>query len=347
MADTNPSVAMSREALQHLLGALLSEREVIGPVQRDTKFAFSPIENLDDIRLDYNVTLLPLRQFMLPMRETLFHYSLKEGVALRLSEDEKLRAIVGAHPYDIRATGLLDAVYLGDYPDPHYARRRENTLIIGIDNLCPSPHSFALSMGTHVTDTGFDLLLTDIGDYYVAAIDSGRGAALLRHCRARPTTPADIAKRAEARKEAEARYKLSLNMPLHEIPALLDANYDSPAWDEKGAKCLNCTSCTVVCPTCVCFDVHDEPELALTEGQRHRVWDSCMQPGFARVATGENFRRTGTERLRHRLHRKGKYLLERYGVPGCVGCGRCIDSCLPGIASPVDMFNSLKMGVTV
>ena len=66
-----------------------------------------------------------------------------------------------------------------------------------------------------------------------------------------------------------------------------------------------------------------------------------MFDGFAEVASGENFRPTGTERLRHRLHRKGKYMLERWGAPGCVGCGRCIHACLVDIASPVYAWNRL------
>jgi ferredoxin len=82
-------------------------------------------------------------------------------------------------------------------------------------------------------------------------------------------------------------------------------------------------------------------ELNLKEGKRYRQWDSCMLQGFARVATGEDFRPTGPARLRHRLYRKGKYMLERWGELGCVGCGRCVQACLVDIASPVAAYNRL------
>jgi NAD(P)H-flavin reductase len=41
------------------------------------------------------------------------------------------------------------------------------------------------------------------------------------------------------------------------------------------------------------------------------------------------------------MFRKGKYLLERYGYLGCVGCGRCGIACLTEIASPAEAFNAL------
>lgn len=345
MIRVDTAVVISKESLSTLVEGLLNEREVIGVKRRDGKFAFAPIESPDELCLDYDITLLPLKQFVLPSRETLFHYSIRNGVVITPEEDSKPRALVGVHPYDIRALDLLDAVYLGDVPDPNYAVRRENTLIIGVDCLNPSPNSFAASLGTNVVNKGFDLLLTDVGDSYVVQTGSERGAELLsRYCDVRPADARHLAQRDAARKESEKRYETSLSLSSQEIATLLEGNWDHPVWTEKGAKCLNCSSCTVVCPTCVCFDVQDEPSLSLVEGRRARKWDSCMLPDFARVATGENFRKTGTDRLRHRLHRKGKYLLERYGVLGCVGCGRCITTCLAQIASPVDIYDALMKG---
>ena len=103
----------------------------------------------------------------------------------------------------------------------------------------------------------------------------------------------------------------------------------------------------MVCPTCVCFDVRDKIALNQLTGERYRRWDSCMFDTFAKVASGENFRPTGTERLKHRLYRKGKYMLERWGELGCVGCGRCVHACLVDIASPVYAYNHLATEVRV
>jgi ferredoxin len=186
-------------------------------------------------------------------------------------------------------------------------------------------------------------MLTDIDGEYVVAIGSERGEWLLRkYVLAREARGEDLAKRDEVRRKALEKYQLSLDVPLEELPSLLERNYDSPLWAELGEKCLSCGSCTLVCPTCVCFDVHDEMELSLTQGVRYREWDSCLLQDFAKVATGENFRGERPNRLRHRLFRKGKYIIERFGKQGCVGCGRCIDACLAEVANPVNAYNRLK-----
>ena len=63
---------------------------------------------------------------------------------------------------------------------------------------------------------------------------------------------------------------------------------------------------------------------------------------FAAVGHGENFRGARIDRYRHRFYRKGQYLHRKYGDIACVGCGRCASACLPDIADPVDVYNTLK-----
>jgi len=126
------------------------------------------------------------------------------------------------------------------------------------------------------------------------------------------------------------------------IPEYLAKNHDHEAWEHFGDKCYSCGSCVLVCPTCYCFDVKDEVELSLKEGTRVRLWDGCMLEDFAVVADGHNFRKVRGARFRHRIFRKGKHLMEKYGYFGCVGCGRCADSCTADIAGPVKVFNYME-----
>ena len=58
------------------------------------------------------------------------------------------------------------------------------------------------------------------------------------------------------------------------------------------------------------------------------------------MATGENFRKTAAERVRHRVFKKEVYLKKRFGRSGCVGCGRCIDHCIANI-SLIEIFNKV------
>jgi ferredoxin len=124
------------------------------------------------------------------------------------------------------------------------------------------------------------------------------------------------------------------------LPEILEESYDSLVWQATAQRCFSCGSCVLVCPTCYSFDVADEVDLTLTHGTRVRRWDGCMLESFARVAGGENFREEREDRLRHRVMRKGKYIMEKLGRPGCVGCGRCERACLVKI-SIKEMFTQV------
>ena len=86
----------------------------------------------------------------------------------------------------------------------------------------------------------------------------------------------------------------------------------------------------------------EELDLSLEKGERVRTWDGCMLEGFAEVAGGHNFRDQKAARVRHRIFRKGKYLVERLGRFGCVGCGRCADACTTDVANPVEVLEDLN-----
>jgi ferredoxin len=102
--------------------------------------------------------------------------------------------------------------------------------------------------------------------------------------------------------------------------------FDAPFWEDFAFACINCGTCTYVCPTCWCFDMQDE--VRGTSGVRMRNWDSCMYPLFTHHGSGHNPRDTKTQRLRQRFMHKLKYYVDKYsdGIQ-CVGCGRCISLC--------------------
>ena len=55
---------------------------------------------------------------------------------------------------------------------------------------------------------------------------------------------------------------------------------DHPRWDEVADRCLTCSNCTMVCPTCFCFTVNDVTDLKGHETERVRSWDSCFTTDF-------------------------------------------------------------------
>jgi len=320
-----------------------AEAEVIGPKRKDGKYAFDKLIETGELCLDYDTTLLPPKMYLFPPKETLIKFELGKEPEVEPVAEAKPLILFGVHPYDIKAIELLDVAFSTTNPDINYLSRREKAVIIGVDCLNPNPNAFCPSLGTATAETGFDLMLTDIGDSYVVAIGSSKGEQLLtKYAETREASQAELAQRNSERQKALARYKVTLNISPEELPQLLDKSWDSPWWKEKSEKCLSCGSCIVVCPTCFCFDVQDDIALNLKEGERYRQWDGCMLADFAAVAGGGNFRGDKESRFRHRMYRKGKYIWERYGKLGCVGCGRCASACLAEIASPAETFNRLK-----
>ncbi|MFH1349951.1 MAG: 4Fe-4S dicluster domain-containing protein, partial [Pseudomonadota bacterium] len=252
--------------------------------------------------------------------------------------------LFGVHPYDLKAIHQMDRIFSGGVPDPHYLKRREAAIIIGVDPTAVSPRSFWADMGAATISNGFYLMFTQIGERFLIETGSEKGSNLIsQYAKVRPGKKEDALKRGNIRSQlSQLSTKRGLNFPKREILKLLEQSKKSLIWEEQASKCLSCGSCNMVCPTCYCFDVQDEMELDLAHGERLRRWDGCLLSDFAKVATGENFRETRTARYRHRFFRKGLYLYKVLNDVACVGCGRCSSSCLPDIADPINLFNRLK-----
>jgi formate hydrogenlyase subunit 6/NADH:ubiquinone oxidoreductase subunit I len=332
---------LKKTDLNGFVEGLMQDYRLAGPVASDGVFAFDEITHPADLRLDYPTTILPPKKFLLPTREVLFQFDLASDTMVKAADRAGPTVLIGVHTCDLHAIQTLNRVFTTGYPDPYFMDRSRQTLIVSVECLSPcDEHSFCKSMGTLTADEGYDLHLTDLGDAYAVDVGSEAGEALLRHTPAHPASEDEISRLNAVLSEKWPRFSYRLDFDVSDLPSLLSMSPKSPLWAELGERCLGCAACTNVCPTCYCFDVHDEVELDLTHGQRVRVWDSCQLDEFAVVAGGHNFRQSRAMRQRHRFMRKGKYIQEAYGSAGCVGCGRCARACLVDI-TPVGVFNEL------
>jgi ferredoxin len=243
----------------------------------------------------------------------------------------------------MHAIQLLDKINSTGYADQHYQARRAQTYLVSFDCNEPcSPQSFCKSMNTVSVPDNFDLHFTDIGDSYVVEVGTEKGERLLQGCvNVWDASDADYDKFDATMAQKWQNFdEYRLDMDVSELPDVLGKGMHSALWDELSEICLACGSCTQVCPTCYCFDVTDEVDLTLENGQRVRTWDSCQIDKFAVVAGGHDFRSKRAGRIRHRLMRKGKWQYEAYGQMGCVGCGRCGTTCIVNI-NMIDSLNKL------
>ncbi len=191
-------------------------------------------------------------------------------------------------------------------------------------------------------DIGFDLLLTVFGDNIAIIPGSDAGMGLLSRAQGiRDASPEEMQSVKALQQETGAKATRGLNTDPRGWHDLLAKNYDSEIWAKQAESCLSCGSCTLVCPTCFCYDVTDELNLDVTTGERKRTWDGCLLRDFTKVGTGEIFRENIEDRYRHRFNRKGRYIPDNLGFIACVGCGRCSSQCVPDIADPLKLFNML------
>ncbi len=315
--------------------------DVYAPVRRGGGFAFERPHRWSDVVLSYPRTILPPKKFLLPPREPMLAFDEKEGFRDLMEEARRPIVVLGVHAYDIFGLNILERVFAGGkYADPYFATRRRHTAIIGID-FEPDDRHFARSMNADFVDSGFDLFLSDIGDDYLVLVGSSRGddMALQSRCLLDEPTPADFAeyKRRSSLRQSAYRTRIELG----DLPEILEIEYESAVWDELGRKCLSCGACSMVCPTCYCFDVIDEPDLGHRSGRRSRFWDSCLFETHALVAGGENFREQRSSRIKFRYYHKQRGFVAEYGRPSCVGCGRCIAGC-PAKIDIVSVIEKLR-----
>jgi ferredoxin len=127
-----------------------------------------------------------------------------------------------------------------------------------------------------------------------------------------------------------ATQQMKRSLDTSNIKELLYRSSEHPEWEKVAARCLTCTNCTMVCPTCFCHTIDDTTDLSGTEAMRNRRWDSCFTVDFSYIHGG-SVRNTAKARYRHWMTHKLASWIDQFGTIGCVGCGRCITWCPVGI----------------
>jgi sulfhydrogenase subunit beta (sulfur reductase) len=317
--------------------ALIAAGPVFGPVARRSKFVFGRLEAASDLRLDYDVTVLPPKKLFFPPAQDLIRF---DGDRFSSSVEPEQKVLLGVHPYDVRAMDITDLLFSERHADVNYLAHRETTTVVGSNVQTVAPRAFWASIGGERAPTGHDAFLTRITGGFLYAALTPDGEALLLHGVFAPATPAhaDEAARVDAAVKAQCPERLS--HPEGAVAETLRAAFGNERlWDDLAADCFSCGSCNIVCPTCYCFDVQDWWQVDQKSGGRSRYWDACLTEEFAMISLAggrsENFRETRGDRFRHRIMRKMAYLNAKLGSPACVGCGRCSTACTADIADPV------------
>lgn len=248
--------------------------------------------------------------------------------------DTRPVALLGVRSCDLRAVAIHDTVLASrTYIDAHYAARRDGTFVVAVGCSDPANTCFCASVGTGPRPTeGYDLLLTEILEperhEFVLEIGTEAGREVADAIDTAPGGPRDHDRAVAVTDAAAARQTRAIDTD--GIRDVMRASAESARWKDVASRCLACTNCTLVCPTCFCTTITDQSDLTGENAERHRVWDSCFSEQFSYIHGGPLRESTEARYRQWITHKLGSWQ-DQFGMLGCVGCGRCITWCPAGI----------------
>jgi len=323
---------ISTSNFEKLVEKFLESSRVFAPVKHAEKNRLAEINlnNLSAMNLSGFRTVEPFKSCFFSISESVSDYFGKE----KNKAFEKL-TILGARGCDLEALEVEDRVFgEGEYQDPFYVERRENSLMIGADCTgCGSSCFCTLVGGEPYPTKKFDLSLAPIDNGFVVEVGSEKGAKLVEankkwfsaaneHLLNLKEKMREITLKLLEDVNLNFRYRIKLDESHHR-------NLENPVWKTLTKDCVECSSCNFICPSCTCFLLADQK--AGEGGERHKLWDACLKNAYQKVAGGANPRGKLYQRLQNRYQCKFDYSYQRLKRYSCVGCGRCIDGCAGNI----------------
>jgi len=308
---------MTHSELQQFI-AFLMERgwTVFAPEKRPDEVVYTKVEDAAKVRLISEPPLHSFKRFLVPPEETLFEY--KKDKMAEVKKMEK-QVIFGINPVDLKAIVMLNQIF---ERDPWYQERMRRTLIIG-QSLIPENAEQNLFQVKYEEDIlehlQFDIFLEVQRGKYFVYTGSEEGQKILE----------DFGyKNYEHIAYAGPIKEEGLDPAMVKYRDALRKNYKKEIWEEDvGARCIECGKCTLICPTCFCFDMKDQPDLVGEGGTRKRTWGACFYNDFSEVAGGHKFLKTTAERIHFWYYHKFVRIPDQIQIMGCVGCGRCAKVC--------------------
>jgi ferredoxin len=324
-------IKIDKQQWNNGIASLSDAYRLFGPVLEKTFYNFKELGREQKPDFDYQNTRLSVKSIVFPQSEDMLTYSLDESeenhhIMKEAPKDYSPRAVLGVRPCDAAAIELVGLNFdTSEYKDPYWLNLYNATTLVGLACNTPCSTCFCTTTGCGpFSEKGLDILLVDSGSDYIVKVLTEKGEKLVQS--------ADWKESDGSEDQIEALKQKAEEHIVSQIDTSRLADLDTldlhgaDFWEDISFACINCGTCTYVCPTCWCFDIQDE--VVGKSGKRIRNWESCMFPIFTVHTTGHNPRDTKLSRVRQRFMHKLKYFVDKYqqGIM-CVGCGRCVRQC--------------------
>ena len=133
------------------VAALIEAGPVYGPVAKRSRFVFEQLESPDELRLDYDVTILPPKKLFFSPAQDLLRFD-GDKVEGTVAPVEKV--LLGVHFYDVKGIDQTDLLFSENNYDVNYMANRETTTIVASNIQNVSPRAFFASVGADVAAQG-------------------------------------------------------------------------------------------------------------------------------------------------------------------------------------------------
>jgi len=259
------------------------------------------------------------------------------------------KVLFGVQACDLSAIAYQDKFF---EHDPYYQKRREHILLVGIDCESPCANGFCVQVdaGPHVKDNTADLVLsrlsvdeTNESSEWLVIAQTEKGINSIKGMMLDKADNKHLKRRRELFEKVRSEF-VDYSYISNAIEYINDNSVPAQLWEELSVRCMGCSGCTNLCPTCSCYSTYEvvekktvtpasisnEVKLEVTHSETIRCWDSCLFEGFQKEASGHNPSQKAAQRVeRFWFHKFSDEYLPEFQRYGCVGCGRCEQTC-PG-----------------
>ena len=172
-----------KETLAGIVGELAGKMRVCAPMKAEDEVLFRVLEAGEKPLIEFANAKNAPKNFLFPRTETLLKFT-RTGKGMVIAGDQKDEGetlLFGVRPCDARSFTLLDMLFDQEkYRDPYYLDKREKTTVVALGCVRP-PYTtcFCTSVGgAPLSSEGVDILLTDLGEAYLAEFLTSKGEAL-------------------------------------------------------------------------------------------------------------------------------------------------------------------------